>query len=228
MRERLFRFKQFAVSHRRSAMKVGTDGVTLGAWASVMPGDSVLDVGCGCGLIGLMMAQRGAARVCMLDVDTEAAAEAADNAAASPWTDRVGVCCADFAEFQSETKFQRIVSNPPFFVTGAIAPDAARAAARHESSLTVENLLRKALTLLAPGGTISLILPAEREPEMLFTASVLGLHPVRLARMAAGECAPVKRVLVELQTAEPTAPAEPRLLLIDSDEYRTLTSPFYL
>jgi hypothetical protein len=63
---------------------------------------------------------------------------------------------------------------------------------------------------------------------MLFTASVLGLHPVRLARMAAGECAPVKRVLVELQTAEPTAPAEPRLLLIDSDEYRTLTSPFYL
>ena len=210
-------------------MKVGTDGVTIGAWASVTPGNRVLDVGCGCGLIGLMLAQRGAESVVMVDVDAEAAAEAADNAAASPWAERIGVVCADFAEFAvAGAVFDRIVSNPPYFVTGAVAPDAARATARHEASLTVANLLHTALPMLAPEGTVALILPAEREPEVLFAASVVGLQPQRLARLAAKPGAPVKRVLVELGRTAPTQPPEPQLLLIDSDEYKLITSPFYL
>ena len=92
MRERLFRFKQFSVSHEAAAMKVGTDGVTLGAWATVDPGNKVLDAGAGCGLIGLMAAQRGAGQVLLLEIDGPAAEEAAANALASPWAARIKNC----------------------------------------------------------------------------------------------------------------------------------------
>lgn len=113
MRERLFRFKQFSVSHEAAAMKVGTDGVTLGAWATVDPGNKVLDAGAGCGLIGLMAAQRGAGQVLLLEIDGPAAEEAAANALASPWAAQIKTVNGDFLSFRDGT-FDRIVCNPPF------------------------------------------------------------------------------------------------------------------
>lgn len=227
MRERLFRFKQFSVSHSASAMKVGTDGVTLGAWAAVEPGDRVLDVGAGCGLIGLMMAQRGAGQVCLLEIDPAAADEAAANAMASPWADRVSVRCADFlnADF-APVGFDRIVSNPPFFTNGALAPEQARALARHESGLTVESLIGRAATMLGIGGTLSIIIPPESAERARFAASLAGLSCCRLTRLFTKPSAPPRRVLMEFTAGAAECIASD--LAVGSEEYNLMTSPFYL
>lgn len=226
MRERLFRFKQFSVSHSAAAMKVGTDGVTLGAWATVTPGDSVLDVGAGCGLIGLMTAQRGAAQVTLLEIDPAAAEEAALNAARSPWAGCVQTVCADFLSYAPATHYDRVVCNPPFFTNGALAPEQTRAMARHESELTLEALARRARTMLNPGGTLAIIIPADRRPEAIFAAGMAGMCCRRSALLHTKPGAPPRRILMEFSAEQ--GPEESHTLLIGSDEYAGLTSPFYL
>lgn len=218
----MFRFKQFAVSHDASAMKVGTDGVTLGAWAPC--GGRVLDVGCGCGLIGLMAAQRGASEVVMIDIDPASAAEAAANAAASPWAGRVRVECVDFLEFEADAAFDCIISNPPFFATGLLAPDGRRAAARHEAGLTPGTFMRKAAGL-AP--CVSVILPPDRVDDWTFAAGLAGLRPERVCRLLTKPQAAPRRVMIAFSPLAAGAPAE-STLLIGSADYLTLTSPFYL
>lgn len=225
-RERLFRFKQFAVSHSASAMKVGTDGVTLGAWASLAPGDRVADVGAGCGLVGLMMAQRGAASVTLLEIDPAAAAEAAANAAASPWAAAVTCLPGDALQLLPGGCYDRVVCNPPFFTTGLQAPDPARAAARHEGTLTLEALCAAAAAVLTPAGTLSIIIPADQAPRARFAATMAGLHPHRTDALITRAGAAPRRVLMEFS---PLAGSElSGELIIDSDPYRQLTSPFYL
>lgn len=227
MRERLFRFKQFSVSHSASAMKVGTDGVTIGAWATVGPGDTVLDVGAGCGLIGLMAAQRGASAVTLLEIDPPASAEAAANAAASPWAGITESVCGDFLTMDFGGRvFDRIISNPPFFTNGALAPEASRALARHESRLTLDILTARASTLLAPGGTLCIIIPADSADRALFAAKVAGLSCVRRASLFTRRDAPPRRVLLEFSAI--SGPCRCSDLIIGSDEYKNLTSSFYL
>lgn len=227
MRERLFRFRQFSVSHSASAMKVGTDGVTLGAWASVGVGDTVLDVGAGCGLIGLMAAQRGAAAVTLLEIDPLAAEEAAANAAASPWGDRTETICADFTAVDfAGRRFDRIISNPPFFTNGALAPGAARALARHESSLTLESLTGRAAPLLASGGTLSVIIPADSAERAIFAAGIAGLCCLRRTELFTRQGAPPRRVLLEFSASG--GPCVHSDLIVGSDDYKTITSSFYL
>lgn len=110
-----FNFKQFHVAHDRCAMKVGTDGVLLGAWAGVAGASRVLDVGCGSGLITLMVAQRTAAHVVGVEIDAPAAEQAIENVAASPWAHRIEIVHADVSDLCPDEKFDHIVSNPPFF-----------------------------------------------------------------------------------------------------------------
>lgn len=226
-RERLFRFKQFAVSHQAAAMKVGTDGVTVGAWAPC--GGRVLDVGCGCGLIGLMAAQRGAREVEMVEIDSAAAAEAADNVLRSPWADRIRVHCADFLDFSPAEPFDNIISNPPFFADGLHAPDNRRAAARHESGLSPEAFMRKAASLLSPipaSAAVSIIIPPDRYAAWAFAADLAGLHPAEVCELLTKPAAPARRVLVSFVRG--SAPERSTRLIINSPEYQQLTSPFYL
>ena len=111
----MFRFKQFAVRQDRCPMKVGTDGVLLGAWAEVRPGDRrMLDVGTGTGLIALMLAQRSAAWITAVDIDVECATQAAENFAASPWADRLDAVSVAVQRYDPVEKFDLIVSNPPY------------------------------------------------------------------------------------------------------------------
>ena len=117
----MFRFKQFAVRQDRCPMKVGTDGVLLGAWAEVRPGDRrMLDVGTGTGLIALMLAQRSAARITAVDVDAECATQAAENFAASPWADRLDAVAVAVQRYDPVERFDLIVSNPPYIPTDVI------------------------------------------------------------------------------------------------------------
>lgn len=220
-----FQFKQFGVFHGASAMKVGTDGVTLGAWAPCS--GSVLDVGCGCGLIGLMAAQRGASEVVLLDIDGAAFLEAKLNALRSPWSDKVSAIHADFLDYDPGRKFDNIISNPPFFATDLVAPLPRRALARHEGALTPDNFMRKAASLLAPGGSVSIIVPADRLLPWSFSASLFGLHGANVTSLFTKPGAPVRRNLVTFTTT-PLDEITSNKLTLNSPQYQDLVKDFYL
>ncbi|CNE94747.1 putative O-methyltransferase [Yersinia rohdei] len=158
-----FTFKQFFVAHDRCAMKVGTDGVLLGAWVPVEKARKVLDIGCGSGLIALMIAQRTATEVVIdgVELEPEAAAQACSNAAQSPWAERVHIYEQDvhlFAENHSH-QYDLIVSNPPYFAPAVACRDEARDTARYTGSLTHDALLNSAEKLITAEGIFCVVLP---------------------------------------------------------------------
>lgn len=237
-RETTFRFRQFEVSNCRSAMKIGTDGVLLGAWMwgghsveGECPG-RVLDVGSGTGVIALMAAQRWpGAEIVGVEIDPVAAEECGSNFAASPWGERLTVECCDFASFTT-SGFDLIVSNPPFFTDGALAPDDARRTARHELSLTVGTLLRRSALLLNPGGRIALVTPADREKDVRFEATMARLSVARLTRVATVAGKLPKRLLWEFVSGGGVATVEDTLTLRRGDgsadpRYAALVGDFY-
>ena len=143
-------------------MKVGTDGVLLGAWVALGAADRLLlDVGTGTGVIALMLAQRSpAAGVTALDIDAACAEQARANADRSPWGGRVTTCCAPVQEYRPEEPFDLVVSNPPYYDRSLLPPDAGRTTARHTVALTHGELIAAACRLLAPEGRLAVILPA--------------------------------------------------------------------
>lgn len=142
-------------------MKVGTDGVLLGAWAGVRPADRrILDVGTGTGLIALMMAQR-APEALITGVDVEEVSQARENAAASPWGGRVAFVQCPVQEFAPDERFDLIVSNPPFFVDSLTCPDEGRTTARHAVRLPFDQLRDAVVRLLAAEGRFAVILPTD-------------------------------------------------------------------
>ena len=176
MSNQYFDFKRFRIEQDRCSMKVGTDGVMLGAWFPMERGKNVLDVGCGTGLVAIMAAQRGAASVTAVEIDPEASEQAFQNAANSEWSDRIFVQCADFAHFTAQIRFDRIVSNPPYFRDSLRCPDQGRNAARHNDSLSYETLVRCAAPLLAPDGLLCVVLPYDAVGEFTKCASGFGLN----------------------------------------------------
>jgi len=157
-------------------MKVGTDGVLLGAWFPIKRGDKVLDVGCGTGLVAIMAAQRGAAGVTAVEIDPEASGQALLNAANCPWKELISVQCADFAHFTAKSSFDRIVCNPPYFRDSLRCPDAGRNTARHNDSLSYETLVRCSAPLLAPDGLLCVVLPYDAAGEFTRCALSVGLN----------------------------------------------------
>ena len=230
----MFRFKQFAIDDSLSAMKIGTDGVLLGAWADVATSRRILDAGTGTGLIALMAAQRSPeARIVAIDIVAAAATEARGNADRSAWSERIEVECADLREFRSEVKFDHIVSNPPFFVDAVLSPDAERTTARHTTTLAYEDIVAAAERLLTDGGRLSIILPAEcaaRFRRVAFERLWLS----RQLDVVTRECEAPKRVLMEfVLRSEPMMPRCEELTIQDARgeytaKYRELTQEFYL
>lgn len=154
-----FRFKQFEVFHDRCAMKVGTDGVLLGAWVFLGEANRILDVGAGCGLIALILAQRSQAQVDGVELDAQAAAQAVDNIRNSPWSDRMQIFQSDFSVF-SNGPYDLIVSNPPFFRNSLKAPHEKRNQARHTDVLSHQVLVEKSSQMLSKDGRFCVILPS--------------------------------------------------------------------
>ena len=171
-----FDFKRFRIEQDRCSMKVGTDGVLLGAWFPMESGFSVLDVGAGTGLVAIMAAQRGAGSITAVEIDPEASLQASENAANSPWGDRISVQNADFAHFTAGFKYDRIVCNPPYFRDSLRCPDAGRNTARHNDSLSYETLVRCSAALLAPDGLLCVVLPFDAVGDFTECAQAAGLN----------------------------------------------------
>lgn len=236
MSNSFFQFKQFIIRHDKCAMKVGTDGVLLGAWAGTESCNRILDVGTGTGLIALMLAQRSKAVIDAIDIDAEACLQAQENTESSPFAERITIrhsALSDFAQ-TCTTRYDLIVSNPPYFIDSLKCPDRQRNTARHTDTLTLEKLLQDSRKLLAPQGRIALILPYDQKGHLvdylqaqnLFLSKTMDVIPVPGAQP--------KRILAEL-TAEPSAsPASSGQLTIEiarhqyTDEYIRLTKDFYL
>lgn len=229
----MFRFKQFTVHQQRSAMKVGTDGVLVGAWATVRATDrAVLDIGTGTGLLALMLAQRNPeAQVVAVEIDAESAAQARENVAGSLWRDRIRVEECAVQEFSAEQKFDLIVSNPPYFVDSLKCPDGSRNMARHTDTLSFAELMQAAERLLAPEGRFAVIVPSEAALTVIAAGN---LHLVRRCDVRTKPSGTPKRVMLEFSPRFEGAAQREELTIGDgtnggySPEYVALTRDFYL
>ncbi len=235
MANAFFQFKQFTVRQDLCAMKVGTDGVLLGAWASVEQAQYVLDVGAGTGLIALMAAQRSTACIDAIDIDASACRQAEANCTASPFANRICVAHVAFNTFLQTTsrQYDRIVSNPPYFHDSLKSPDQKRTVARHTDSLLLEDLVCGCHRLLTPTGRLCLVLPADQEEKLLAILAENGLHRVRQTYVVPIPHAQPKRILIEI-AGKPTPDLSADYLTIELErhrytpEYIALTRDFYL
>lgn len=228
-----FAFKKFVVRHDRCAMKVGTDGVLLGAWTDVQHSRRILDIGTGTGLIALMLAQRcEKAQVTAIDIDTDAVSQAQENIADSPWKDRVEARLQDVCSYSTENRFDTIVSNPPYFVDSLECPDNQRTLARHANTLDAERLLGKVAELLLDDGLFSLILPADQADHIIRMAADNGLYLSHYTTVITRPGLPPKRVLMEFRKTEGSCKTDELIIELNrhvySEGYIALTKDFYL
>lgn len=227
-----FSFKQFTVYHDRCAMKVGTDGVLLGAWTDVASAHNILDIGTGTGLVSLMLAQRCDARIKAIDIDQDAVEQAKENVALSPWKDRIEVELQDICRYNSNNGFDVIVSNPPYFVHSLKGPDRQRNIARHTEELNFENLIGSVSRLLRLKGTFSVIIPTDG---MELFQAIATCHELYLSRQTLIHTKPEaepKRVLLAFKKYPEEYIADSLTIELSrhvySEEYMALTRDFYL
>jgi len=231
-----FYFKQFHIRQDRCAMKVGTDGVLLGAWANVEGCSRMLDIGTGGGVIALMLAQRApAAQVHAVEVEQEAFAQARENAAASPWSDRVQVVHQAIQEYarSAPQHYDLLVSNPPFFSGGVLSHNQDRNSVRHTVKLPHGELLQAVQRLIAPKGRFCVILPYIEGLRFKEMAASYHLYCVDLLQVRSRPEKPVERLLMQFEGEE--GETRMRDLILQGDgtsgwtaEYRALTGEFYL
>lgn len=231
-----FQFKQFTVFHDKCAMKVGTDGVLLGAWANVENAATILDIGTGSGLIALMLAQRSNAKIHAIDIDDSAVLQASENINNSKWKDRITVEQVDFYDFAKNTKlkFDSIISNPPFFQNSLKNPQKLRSIARHDISLNYSLLIEKSACLLKDNGFFSIIIPVnelENIEELAITYKLI------ISRKTFVKPTPEKksiRILLEfcfnrqINIVEDEIVIESGLRHKYTEKYISLTKDFYL
>lgn len=232
-----FYFKQFTVEQDRCAMKIGTDGVLLGAWTQVNQTiHSILDIGAGTGIIALMLAQRSNAELIdALEIDDEAYEQAVDNFENSPWGDRLFCYHAAFDEFVEEMrgeKYDLIVSNPPYFDSITSHQATNREIARYQGALPFPELLSGVASLLSEHGIFCGIIPREEEHRFILIAKEAGLYPNKITRVKGTIDSAVKRSLLQF-SFKPTAIEENELVIeVDrhqyTSQYKELVQDFYL
>ena len=244
----VFQFKKFSVVNERSAMKVNTDGVLLGAAMTISPDDrNMLDVGTGTGTIALMAAQRIAGqvgsgfeadnkvRIDAIDIDEPSASEAAMNFAGSPWAGSLRAhnkSLEDFAS-SSELMYDLIFSNPPYFEDSLTAPDERKSTARHTSDgLSYRDIFEFAKDRLNEGGRISLVLPADQESDLTRYARMCGFHLFRIMRVRTVPRKSPSRIIAEFSKERCLEPSDTVLTIQNegkyTQEYLSLTHDFYL
>lgn len=232
-----FKFKQFTVWHNKCAMKVGTDGVLLGALAPLDSATAVLDVGTGTGLIALMLAQRARqaainTHITALELDTDAALQATENVVRSPWPNDITVLESDYKTFESTTKFDLIVSNPPYFVNALKSPSANRTQARHTDTLSFEDLIGKSRELLTEDGILGVIIPTDATNRFQAICADESLHLIRKVTIITTPGAKSKRIVLFFSPKPRNLKEEMLLIELErhkySEDYINLTKEFYL
>ena len=248
----IFRFKQFSVKNERSAMKVNTDGVLLGAAMTVRSEDrTFLDIGTGTGTIALMAAQRMADVITSLrgeeatwqsvgidaiDIDEPSATEAATNFAESPWTESLhahNLSLNEFAATFSERKYDLIFSNPPYFEDSLTAPDERKSTARHTSDgLSYRDIFEFAKERLTENGRVSFVLPADQEAALCRYGRMCGLHLFRILRVRTVPRKDPSRIIAEFSRVRTDNPTDETLTIQNegkyTQEYLSLMRDFYL
>lgn len=238
-----FKFKQFTINQDRCAMKIGTDGVLLGAWTSVDNNPfSIIDIGAGTGIITLMLAQRSfAENIEAIEIDADAYEQCVENFEASDWGDRLFCFHAGLDEFVDEYAtedtdndelYDLIVSNPPFYSEEVSSGNEARDMARQNQSLPFDELLTGVSKLLSVNGVFSTIIPFKEEESVVAIAKSVGLLPKRITRVKGNPTSEIKRSLLEFHRSKKSI--ETNELIIEekrhqyTQEYINLTKDFYL
>ena len=233
-----FKFKKFSIDQDRCAMKIGTDGVLLGAWASLdhYP-DSILDIGTGTGLIALMLAQRsGAQLIDALEIEENAYEQSVENFEKSDWGDRLFCYHAAFDEFveemQEEEKYDLIISNPPFYAEDYKTGNDHRDQARFAEALPLTELIAGASLLLSENGHFDIIIPFSEEENAIAIAGNFKLFPNKITRVKGTATSAIKRSLLSFSFKN--LEITPNELIIEisrhhyTPEYRNLVKDFYL
>jgi tRNA1Val (adenine37-N6)-methyltransferase len=227
----VFKFKEFSIIQEKSAMKVGTDGVLLGCWVSCEKANNILDIGCGTGLITLMLGQRNLdSNVTGIEIDKIAIQEAQENISNSDWQERIKIKHTSLQQFTPQSKFDLIVSNPPFFPQNK--SQQSRDIARHTNRLSFEELIDNAAKLLAEKGIFSVIIPKNSEEYFCNIAAFYKLYRNRVCYIKGNETSVVKRVMMEFSFIKSIALIEQ--LAIErsrhnyTDKYIQLCKDFYL
>lgn len=233
----MFQFKQFAIQQDKTAMKVGTDSVLLGAWAPVAHNPfSILDIGAGTGILALMLAQRTPAeQIDALEIDEEAYEQAVDNFENSPWSDRLFCFHAGLDEFieEPEDEYDLIISNPPFYSEDYKTTNEQRDLARFQDAMPFEELIEAADLLLSENGIFAVILPFKEEENFISLASEAELYPLKITHVKGNPNTPIKRSLLAFSRDKNTAIAIDELTIetdrhIYTPAYIELTKDFYL
>lgn len=242
-----FQCKQFYSAHQHCAMKVGTDAMLLGAWAPLPTHSSgptqpaVLDIGCGSGILSLMLAQRSLGQLCIhaLDLDDGAVLQTQLNVQASPWSTTIQVFKQNILTYQPKERYSLLICNPPYFHRALAAKNPARQLARHTDSLPWPNLLQQAALLSIDDGLFALVVPAETAGWLIAMAEGFGWQLARMTRVKSKASRPDLRCLLCFQKTsmqqqvQPTVIATETLCITEHDgvyttAYRQLLRDFYL
>lgn len=232
-----FNFKQFSVQQDKCAMKIGTDGVLLGAWCPIDNNPfSVLDIGAGTGILALMLAQRSnAEQIDSLEIDEEAYEQCVENFENSPWSDRLFCFHAGLDEFvdEPEDEYDIIISNPPFYSEDYKTDDSQRDLARFQDALPFEDLIEAADLLLSENGIFAVIIPYKEEERFIDLCAEVELFPVKVTRVKGSHTTPIVRSLLAFKRYELSVLTADELVIEISrheytDDYINLTKDFYL
>lgn len=235
----MFSFKQFSIKQDQCAMKVGTDGVLLGAWTPLINNPyNVLDIGAGTGLIALMIAQRSnAEQIDAIEIDENAYEQCVENFEESKWNDRLFCFHADLNEyteelFEEEEEYDLIVSNPPFYSENYSSGDEKRDQARFQEALPFDQLIESAQALLSENGIFSVIIPFKEEINFIALAESVNLYPLKITRVKGTSMSETKRSLIAFTRIKQDPLIDELIIEIErhiyTEKYINLTQDFYL
>ncbi len=236
----VFRFKHFSIAQDQCAMKVGTDGILLGAWAISQSPRRIIDVGTGTGLIALMLAQRFPdASLQAIEIDAAACEQAKENFRNSPWCDRLTAVCECFLKYSTRMEFRvqydLIVSNPPWFNESLKSGSASRDLARHTGALSSGNLIRAAARMLSADGRFCIILPHEQRSSFGKLAEDAGLFCQHCCDVLPTKTKAPKRMLMQLSHRRPDEGPQQSQFVVETEhrhvytqEFIAMTKDFYL
>ncbi len=231
-----FKFKQFEIYQDQTAMKIGTDGVLLGAWANVSSAQNILDIGTGTGVIAIMAAQRNStSKIHAIEIDESAFLQANKNIRNCKWFERISIQHISLQAFTKNTseKYDAILSNPPFFNNGTLPKGESRENARHTSTLTQDEMLYSIAILLNPSGIFSTIQPRNEGRKLIEKANKIGLFCTKKIHVKSKKGKPIERLLLQFEKTKKECLESELIIQFDkrndyTQDYMDLTKDFYL